>query len=505
MLFHSYEFIFVFLPITLLGFITLELKAGRRSALIWLALASIVFYAQWSLAHGALLTASIMFNYGAARVLVALRERGRLPGLALFGAIAANLALLGYLKYANFFIDNVNAVGGMGLSAVDVLLPVGISFYTFIQIGFLVEVHNRQIDRVPFSRYVLFASFFPCVTAGPIILQKEMMPQFEEDRAIRFNYSRVAVALTIFGIGLFKKIILADSIGPFADTVFDGVADGAAVGAATAWIGALSYTLQLYFDFSGYSDMALGIGYLFGFRLPINFNSPLKAVSITDFWRRWHMTMTRFFTTYLFSPIALKITRRAVLKDYGPLQRFVAATALPVTITFVLAGMWHGAGWTFIVFGLIHGVALATNHAWARAKMPTPPRPVGWLLTMGVVVVGLVVFRAESLGVAGAMLLSMVDVAGISLAAGAVLMSMDLVTPLVGIAILGGIALMLPNTQEITRAYADHEDMDTDPEVGLLSRLKWHPNLGWAAMIAVMLTASFTSMTGTTEFLYYKF
>ncbi|MGH6919922.1 MAG: MBOAT family O-acyltransferase, partial [Geminicoccaceae bacterium] len=296
MLFHSPAFIFGFLPLCFLGFAAVHRLWGWDAALLWLAGASLVFYGQWSPALAGLLLGSILFNYGAARLLLAKVDDRRTARRLLLAAIAANLVLLGYFKYTNFLIDNANLLMGSALSHLDILLPVGISFYTFIQIGFLVEVYNRQVGEIRFGHYLLFGSFFPCVTAGPIILQRDMLPQLANARPARLDSTRIAVALTVFGIGLFKKLILADNIAPFADGVFDGAAAGLPVGAALAWIGALAYTLQLYFDFSAYCDMALGIAYLFGLRLPLNFNSPLKACSITDFWRRWHITMTRFFT-----------------------------------------------------------------------------------------------------------------------------------------------------------------------------------------------------------------
>ncbi len=372
MSFYAPEFIFGFLPLCFLGFVAVHRLWGWDAALLWLAGASLVFYGQWSVALAGLLLGSILFNYGAARLLLARIDDRRMARRLLLAAIVANLGLLGWFKYTNFLIDNANLVAGTALPYLDIVLPVGISFYTFIQIGFLVEVYNRQVGDVRFGHYLLFGTFFPCVTAGPIILQKDILPQLAEDRVAKLDSTRIAVALTVFGIGLFKKLILADNIAPFADGVFDSAAAGVPVGAALAWIGALTYTLQLYFDFSAYSDMALGIGYLFGIKLPLNFNSPLKACSITDFWRRWHMTMTRFFTHYLYAPIAMPLTRRALQRSYGRTTRFLLATAVPVSATFVLAGLWHGAGWTFVVFGLIHGLALAVNSWLARGAHGEP-------------------------------------------------------------------------------------------------------------------------------------
>lgn len=312
MLFHSPEFIFAFLPVCFLGFILIHRIWGWEQALLWLAAASLFFYGQWSLLLATLLTGSILTNYAVARALLAHLDHRRFASFLLIGAITANLILLGYFKYTNFFIDNINALMGPMLPHLNVILPVGISFYTFIQIGYLIEVYNGQVSSVKFSHYFLFGSFFPCVTAGPIILQKDMMPQFATPPPVGIDGRAVAVGLTVFAIGLFKKLVLADNIAPFANDVFDGAAAGAMVTTSTAWIGALAYTLQLYFDFSGYSDMALGIGQIFGLKLPLNFNSPLKACSITDFWRRWHMTMTRFFTNYVYSSIAMRMMRRAV-------------------------------------------------------------------------------------------------------------------------------------------------------------------------------------------------
>jgi D-alanyl-lipoteichoic acid acyltransferase DltB (MBOAT superfamily) len=509
MLFHSPAFIFGFLPLCFLGFLAVHRLWGWDAALLWLAGASLVFYGQWSPALAGLLLGSILFNYGAARLLLARAGDRRTARRLLLAAIAANLVLLGWFKYTNFLIDNANLLTGSALAHLDILLPVGISFYTFIQIGFLVEVYNRQVGEVRFRHYLLFASFFPCVTAGPIILQRDMLPQLAQVRPAGLDSTRVAVALTVFGIGLFKKLILADSIAPFADGVFDGAAAGAPVGAALAWIGALAYTLQLYFDFSAYCDMALGTAYLFGLRLPLNFNSPLKACSITDFWRRWHMTMTRFFTNYLYAPIAMPLTRRALQRSWGRTTRFALATALPVVATFVLAGLWHGAGWTFVVFGLIHGLALAVNHGWREARLPALPPAAGWLLTMAVVVAGLVFFRAADVPTALALIASMVglgtDALHAATAPDLASVAADAGTALVWIVLLGTIALACPNTQELMGRH--WFSSDPQPEAGRAWPLwlTWRPNLGWSVVGAILLAAALGSISGHGGFLYYQF
>ncbi len=379
-----------------------------------------------------------------------------------------------------------------------------------MQIGYLVDLYTGQTSKVKFSHYFLFSSFFPCVTAGPILLQKDMMPQFAEQKAPAFDKLRISVALTIFAIGLFKKLVLADSIAPYADSVFNGVADGSAVTMGMAWIGALAYTLQLYFDFSGYSDMAIGIGFLFGLRLPLNFNSPLKALSIIDFWRRWHMTMTRFFTNFLYTTFGVSLMRKAIKNRYGKVSRFVVAVGLPITLTMVLAGLWHGAGWTFIIFGLLHGLALATNHAWRQAGLATLPRPLAWIVTMAVVVTGMVVFRAADMSVAIAMIMSMTGMAelasGTASPGGAMeAVSVSIVAALSLIGCLGMIALLFPNTQEIMRDHAITSDADTQEADATDGPLTWRPSPVWAIATVVLIVASLGLITGETTFLYYQF
>jgi D-alanyl-lipoteichoic acid acyltransferase DltB (MBOAT superfamily) len=508
MLFHSPEFIFGFLPLCFFGFVAVRRLLGWEPALLWLVVASLFFYGQWHAGLAALLLGSILFNFGAARLLLAnIESRGTARRL-LLGALAANLALLGYFKYANFFIDNVNLVAGSSISHLNVILPVGISFYTFIQIGFLVEVYNRQVREIRLVHYLLFGSFFPCITAGPIVLQKDMLPQFASARPAPLDGARIAVALTVFGIGLFKKLCLADPMATFADPVFEGAAAGVPVAAGLAWVGALAYALQLYFDFSGYSDMALGIAHLFGFKLPLNFNSPLKASSITDFWRRWHITMTRFFTNYLYAAIAVPMMRRALRAAYGRGARFVAATALPVIATFVLAGLWHGAGWTFVVFGLIHGLALAGNHAWREAGMRALPPALGWLLTMAVVIVGLVFFRAADVVTAFGLLASMLGMGGATAggATGALAsLAADPSAAVLWIVVLGAIALAGPNTQELLANHWFSSDPRPDAGSSWPSWLTWRPTPVWAAIGAILLAAALGSISSDAAFLYYQF
>jgi alginate O-acetyltransferase complex protein AlgI len=505
MLFHSYMFLFAFLPLVFLGFVAVEKWLGRERALWFLAGASLYFYGQWGFGLLALLVASIAGNFAAARALAALQSRPTASLAVLTAAIAGNLGLLGYFKYANFFLENINAAAGTAFPPLALLLPIGISFFTFIQIGYLVEIRAGQGRALSFGRYLLFTSFFAYVTAGPLVLRQDMAAQYDQPGKDLLNPSRIAVAVAVIALGLFKKVVLADGIAPYADSVFAGAAEGMMVPASVAWSGALAYTLQLYFDFSGYSDMALGVGYLFGLRLPLNFNSPLKATSIVDFWRRWHNTMTRFFTTYIYTPIAMTMMRRASKRQFGAGRRFIMAAAMPMLLTFVLAGIWHGAGWTFVVFGIIHGVALTANHAWRHYQFPALPPAAGWLLTMLVVVAGLVFFRADNVPVALALLASMAG--GAPPAPEAAGMVTAPLAAFVWIAALGAIVLMGRNTQEIMRHHWFSSDPEpaAEPDAPLADWLTWRPSAPWAVASAIAIALAIASLTGESTFLYYKF
>jgi len=506
MAFNTFQFILVFLPLVYLGFLAVHRFFGWAGVYPYLAAASLVFYAQFSFLLAAVLVGSVVLNFLAANLIRRTREAGQSAGWMTAAAIAVNIFALGYFKYTNFFIDIVNSVGSGGFSHLNIIVPVGVSFFTFTQIGFLLESYSGQAGKVGFAKYSLFATFFPVVTAGPLLLQREIFPQMEDKQGSAFSTVALSVGLTMFGIGLFKKVIIADSIAPYANVAFDGVALGASIDMLNAWMGSLIYTFQLYFDFSGYSDMAVGLGFMFGLKLPLNFNSPFKATSISDFWRRWHMTMTRFFTTYLYTPMAMTNTRKAAKEGYGPLHRWLAASAVPVTYTFVLAGIWHGAGWTFVVYGLIHGLALAVNHGWRHFRLVNLGPQIGWLLTMLVVVVGLVIFRAADLNVAVTILSSMF---GLNLINGAApsadVVSLDAFTMLSVIALLGAIVMAAPNSQEILRSNWISCDDEADSAGATQGEIRWQPTAMWAVIAAVMLVVAFTSLGENGNFLYYSF
>ncbi|MGE0701529.1 MAG: MBOAT family protein [Hyphomicrobiaceae bacterium] len=505
MVFHSFEFILVFLPLAYLGFLTAYRLAGWTGAFRFLIVASLVFYAQWSVAFAVILAISIAANYQLGQAIMARAEApDRGWGLLLVG-IAANIVALGYFKYSNFLIDIANGLTGSGFQHIRLLLPVGISFYTFVQIGYLVEAYNGSVQRPSPDRYALFCAFFPCVTAGPLVLQREMLEQMDDRRDAAFDATRLAVGLTMFGIGLFKKVFLADSIAPFSDAVFDGAGAGSGLTPSIAWLGSVSYALQLYFDFSGYSDMALGLGLIFGLKLPLNFDSPFKACSISEFWRRWHVTMTRFFTTYVFTPLAMRGMRSAGGRKAGRLERFALTGGIPALATFLVAGVWHGAGWTFVVYGLLHGTAIAVNLGWREARLPSLPPAVGWLLTMSVVVTGLVIFRAPSLELAGSILGCMWVPFLMQPTDAASLVAIDQRLALATIVLLGAIVLLMPNSQQILHRYWVSSDVMPATARVAAGLVSWRPSLGLAFGLAATLTIAIASIGAGTTFVYYQF
>jgi alginate O-acetyltransferase complex protein AlgI len=499
MLFSSYEFILGFLPATLLGFILTRKIFGQTTSQAWLIGASIIFYLSWGVNSAFFLVASIMFNYWSGRTISKTRADERTSFYLLVFAITSNLLMLGYFKYTNFSIDNLNIFLGLSIPKINIVLPVGISFFTFSQILYLIGIYSGRSHHHNFLKYVLFATFFPYVTAGPIVVDREVFPQYHRQK---FQLENLVIGLSIFAIGLFKKLVFADGIAPYADSIFNS-AQVNIIGTTDAWLGAIAYTFQIYFDFSGYSDMAIGLGCMFGIKLPLNFNSPYKAVSITDFWRRWHMTMTRFFTTVIFSPVAVKLTRYSLLKSYSPGLTFSLGVALPTILTLTLAGLWHGAGWNFIIFGVLHGVALAINQIWDEVRLPPPPQSVGWLLTMGIVIVGLVLFRAPNLATAQNILQSTMGLSEIAGTAIPAIISRSKVLP--ALAILAGVTLLAPNTQELMRYFSITTDAVELENSSCPHWLAWKPTIPWALFCTSLFIAAIFSVKGNTSFLYYQF
>ena len=431
MLFNSYEFIFAFMPVVTVAYFIIGRTNSRRLTLGWLAAASAIFYGLWNPINVAIIFPSIIFNFFMAKTISRLDEnRAGLRSLVLVVGIVANIGFLGYFKYKNFFSELTNSLFATHFPIAPLLLPLGISFITFQKIAFLVDVHSGLVKKFSLFDFMVFVLFFPQLVAGPIVHFRELMPQFAK-APLRPNPTDVLAAIALFSIGLFKKVVIADGIAEFVTPAFGAAASGQAVSLLPAWGGALAYTFQIYFDFSGYSDMALGLARIFGVRLPMNFNSPLRASSIIEFWGRWHITLTRFLTAYIYTPIVLSWTRRRLMRRKPVLAgsrtkvpAFAVLVAVPTILTMAVSGLWHGAGLQFILWGLIHGLLLIINQGWRilrprmwsdQASYDRFANPIGFVLTFLSVVLTMVFFRADSVRTAMQILKGMVGANGVSL------------------------------------------------------------------------------------------
>jgi D-alanyl-lipoteichoic acid acyltransferase DltB (MBOAT superfamily) len=393
MLFNSFEFILVFLPVTFVIYFALSQNRPAAFARGWLFLSSICFYGWWNVVYVPLLLSSIFFNYFVGKKIRYGELSERNKKLVLTVGVVTNLSLLGYFKYADFFLENLSALISVELAPLNLLLPLAISFFTFQQIAYLVDSFRSKVAEHNFLEYAVFVSFFPQLIAGPIVHHSEMMPQFLEKENRRLNHRNILLGMFIFAMGLFKKVIIADSLAVFANQGY--AVDSLSV--AEAWITSLSYTFQLYYDFSGYTDMAIGLALLFNIRLPQNFNSPYKALSIQDFWRRWHMTLSRFLRDYVYIPLGGN--RKGELATYNNLFT-----------TFLLGGLWHGADWMFVIWGCLHGAALVIHRAWSKLGVRLF-KPLAWILTFNFINVTWVFFRAPDLESAKKVLRAMFCVA----------------------------------------------------------------------------------------------
>lgn len=530
MLFNSAIFIAAFLPIVLAGFMVFAGRGHHRLASAWLTLASLVFYGWWNPAYVPLLVGSMAFNY-----LVGRRLQAQPSRWLLFAGIAANVLLLVYYKYTGFLVDTGNAVLGLDWTIDRIVLPLAISFYTFQQIAYLSDAHDGAVDPHGPLEYALFITFFPQLIAGPITHQKEMIAQFRDPSTFRIRPDNLALGTTVFLLGLFKKVVFADPLGAKASPVFDAAAVGVAPGLVEAWTASLAYTLQIYFDFSGYSDMAVGLALLFGVRLPPNFDSPFKARNVVEYWSRWHMTLTRFLTAYIYNPIVLRVTRARVAAGKPQPRRgrmsvgtFVAMVAYPTLFTMFVSGVWHGAGWQFAVFGLLHGFYLVVAHGWRACKVkqgwPVDSEVV-WrrasavLLTFLCVVVAMVFFRAADVHSALSVLAGMVGINPDRVVHDPMIVAFQPTVRHVVSAVLrsdfthiGGLLAfvwLLPNTQQWMGNFRTLIDW-RPREHWLLQRFSfaaWRPSpMVGAAMGAVGFVALAIAFSeAPTEFLYFQF
>ena len=498
MLFNSYTFIFIFLPATLLGFYIAALKSDVYVR-CWLAGASLYFYGFWDVSYLPILIGSIAFNYAAAQVIECMKRIKPIWCTAvLICVVACNLSLLGYFKYAIFFKNVLAQVLGLPSSAATVPIPLGISFFTFTQIAYLVDVMNADKAEIDPTRYALFVNFFPHLIAGPVLYHRDTIPQFSFNSIWSSAAQNVAVGVTMFSFGLFKKVVFADNVQPFVSLAFG---EHKVPGLYAAWTGVLAYAMQIYFDFSGYSDMAIGLARMFGVIFPANFNSPYQAINIVDFWRRWHMTLSRFLRDYLYIPLG------------G--NRSGLGQSWNILITMILGGLWHGAGWTFITWGMLHGFYLIINHAgrraWGSGRVPTQWWSMGLTrcATFLAVVVAWVFFRSETMDSAITILTAMVGLQGIDLS-GSLCAQPTLGGCAAGIPIawywiagLLAIAMVAPNTQQILAPWKPI--LGKVEEIGGPIRITFKPNVAWAITVAIALAIALAGLNEHSQFLYYQF
>ena len=513
MLFNSYPFIFIYLPIVLVGFFWIS-RTNQVAGIFWLGLLSLIFYGYDNPKLVVLLLISIAVNFLASIYIFRLSRR--YSKYLLIITIGANLLCLGVFKYLNFFISTANYFHAEW-PVFNILLPVGISFFTFTQIAFLVDVYRGLAKEPVFTHYLLFVTWFPHLIAGPVLHHSQMMPQFKSSATYRPSWESLAVGATFFTIGLFKKVVLADEFALFANPLFDGAATGNEPKLLAAWVGAIAYALQLYFDFSDYCDMAIGLSRLFNIKLPLNFDSPYRASSMIDFWRRWHITLSRFLRDYLYVPL-------------GGNRKGAARRYVNLMVTMILGGLWHGANWTFVLWGALHGGYLLLNHLWravlgqrgdstSRASSRVLVRALGVGLTFTAVVVAWVPFRSESLQASLNIWSGMLGLNGLTLPAALAPFVPELLRDSTSFAgfmpelrastlsiflwVTTGLTIVwcLPNTQQWLALYAPAWDaVATDSR-----RLTWKPSAAYGFALGIIFAISVMLFKKNSPFLYYQF
>jgi len=514
MLFNSGEFLFLFLPVAFLVFVYLARTGNTGAQIVWLVLASVVFYGSWKPVYVILLFFSMGMNFTLGRIL-SRQDKWRRRGILVFG-VAVNLGLLAYYKYANFFVANVNAGFGTQWDIGNIILPLAISFYTFTQIAYLVDAWRGEAREYSFLHYCLFVTFFPHLIAGPLMHHQEIIPQFAKLRSREELWPDIAVGMTFFAIGMFKKVVLADSLAQYVDPLFDAAARGGPINTMDSWIATLGFSLQIYFDFSGYTDMAIGSARLFGIRLPENFRSPYKSTSIIDFWRRWHMTLSRFLRDYLY--ISLGGNR------HGSARRY-----LNLAITMLLGGLWHGAAWTFVIWGGLHGLYLCVNHGWRaicgslgweRFRTSALLTPFYLLITTLAWSLAFVVFRAADVHSTLAIIkpafveFSVQPNATLQHAISESFLGQCLAMLGVGtpgylpvyalLAICLFICWCLPNSQQYLRRY-DPVLWQGEPDTTGPVEILWKPGWVHASLAGILFGISLLGMSAVTEFIYFQF
>lgn len=455
MLFNSQLFVLVFLPITLIGFFLLGERGWKRVAIGWLVVASAVFYGWFKLEYLFLLVIVIVVNFWIGTNLSKDHRVGRKRPVLLAAGIVANLGLLSYYKYTNFILDNLNLAFSTDFVFQKIILPLGISFFIFQLIAYLIDAYRGEAESYNFLDFCLFVMYFPQLVAGPIVHHKEIIPQYQSSSFTKLNLTDLAAGLAMFTIGLFKKIVIADELAKWVDSSFSAAQMGSSLGFLEAWSGALSFSFQIYFDFSAYSDMALGMALMISIRLPLNFNSPYQAENIVEFWRRWHMTLSRFLRDYLYIPLG------GNRKGQG--RRYVN-----LMVTMLLGGLWHGAAWTFVVWGALHGFYIIVNHGWhmLRRVLGLHTGIGGWaglwsarLFTFLAVIVAWVFFRAESFDSAVMMINGMAGLNGVILTSWQAAWEMFVLFSLIAW------VWLLPNTQQLLSRYRPTTESVPPPAV----------------------------------------
>jgi alginate O-acetyltransferase complex protein AlgI len=519
------------LPVSLLVYFLLG-RFQMIAAKFWLAALSFFFYGWWNPNFLLLLVGSILFNYCCGYLIQVFQERTKTSSLILAVGILANLGILFYFKYLFNLLDWFHEHGFyQGYSAGSVILPLGISFFTFTQIGFLIDTQGGNVHERGFLEYVLFVTFFPHLIAGPILHHREIMPQFAKKETYFLNWDNIGVGVSIFIIGLSKKVLIADPLSQVANDIFKHTADKHVV---EAWAGVLAYSFQLYFDFAGYSEMALGLARMFNVKFPANFDSPYKSKSIIDYWQRWHISLTRYMTLYLYNPVSLWIMRRRMAKGLAllkaeetTLEGFLVMLAFPTMYTMILIGVWHGAGFQFFIFGLLHGFYICVNHAWRLFGPKASKTPVSrfrswfngtwkWGLTYLCVLIGEVFFKAKTATDAWMLIKSMVgfgtgdSLGGPEGVIESILDFFGITVPywnysdsLITLAVVFAFVMIPPNVLQLFEK--EEASLTKIRSAPAFFSYRWHPNLLWGFLLAILALVNLLLVTGNSEFLYFRF
>ena len=530
MLFNSYQFLIIFLPITWVVYYITNKFWSNSIALVCLIAASLFFYSWWNPIYFFLITISILVNFLIANLIYNYKKK-----IILIIGILFNLALIGYFKYFNFFIDIISFTSNIEFVTKQIILPLGISFYTFQQITFIVDIYNKKIDDLNFKNYTIFVTFFPQLIAGPIVHHSQILHQFKNNYFLENKFHYLAIGFSIFVIGLFKKVIIADNLSSYASPIFFAADQSMNLSFLEAWAGVLCYTFQLYFDFSGYSDMAVGLGYMFGIKLPINFNSPFKSTNIAEFWRTWHITLGNFIRNYVYYPISIFLTRAAIVKKRNVFSNYLLMLIIPTLITYLLLGLWHGSGINFLIFGAIHGIYIIIYNLWKKCEGKYIKRfykknvfisyVISCLIVFFAFSFSLVFFRASNFDSALLILYAMINFNNIVIPESWFLLIQSVIgfnfTSMTGITydslvffygfnqiliiiLLYIFCLFGQNTMSIFHYHFPKTEKISKNGYEFFC-IFWKPNIYWAFIICLIFTYTFMNLSNISEFIYFQF